>query len=54
VPQEIAWVAVMDRVGGYLSYLALWQHARDYDDVLIWMEAEAEARRLARLRERRL
>lgn len=43
----------MDRVGGYLDYLALLGAARDFEDVLIWMEAEAEARRLARLRERR-
>jgi hypothetical protein len=51
VPEEIAWVAVMDRVGGYLDYLALEMRARDYDDVLTWMLAEAEARRIQRLRE---
>jgi len=51
VPEEIAWVAVMDRVGGYLGYLALLERSRDYDDVLTWMLAEAEARRILRLRE---
>ncbi|MCX7619149.1 hypothetical protein, partial [Tepidiforma sp.] len=50
IPEEVAWVAVMDRVGGYLDYLALLGAARDYDDVLAWMQAEAEARAIRRLR----
>lgn len=43
-------MAVMDRVGGYLDYLALLGAARDYDDVIAWMQAEAEARAILRLR----
>lgn len=36
----------MDRVGGdYGSYLALCEDAQAYDDVLIAMEGEADARR---------
>lgn len=46
-------MAVMDRVGGYLDYLALLGAARDYDDVLVWMQAEAEARTILRLRSER-
>jgi hypothetical protein len=33
----------MDRVGGYLSYLALTENARDYDDVRLLMQAEGQA-----------
>lgn len=40
-------MAVMDRVGGYLGYLALCEDARAYDDVLIVMQAESSAARLA-------
>lgn len=37
----------MDRVGGYLAYLALLLDARAYDDVVAALEGEADARRLA-------
>lgn len=37
----------MDRVGGYLGYVALLEDARAYDDVLIALRAEAQARKLA-------
>jgi hypothetical protein len=43
------WVAIMDRVGGYLGYLALCEDARAYDDVMIVMRAEAQARALAEM-----
>lgn len=43
------WVVVMDRVGGYLGYLALCEDARAYDDVLIVMRSEAQANKLAAL-----
>jgi hypothetical protein len=33
----------MDRVGGYLSYLALTENARAYDDVRLLMRAEGQA-----------
>ena len=36
----------MDRVGGYLSYMALCEDMRAYEDVLIAMQGEAEAKRL--------
>lgn len=39
----------MDRVGGYLGLLALEQDAHDYEDVLIAMVGESQARRIARL-----
>lgn len=39
----------MDRVGGYLSYLALCEDARAYDDVLDAMAGEADARRMEEL-----
>lgn len=40
----------MDRVGGYLDYLALRQDVRAYDDVLIAMAGESSARTVARQR----
>lgn len=33
----------MDRVGGYLDYLALLEDARAYEDVLIAMRGESDA-----------
>ena len=42
----MSWVVVMDRAGGYVSYLALCEDARAYDDLLIVMQAEASARAL--------
>lgn len=36
----------MDRVGGYLGYLALLEDAQALDDVLIVMAAEADAARI--------
>lgn len=40
----------MDRVGGYLDYLALRQDVRAFDDVLIAMSGEASARTIERQR----
>lgn len=40
---------VMDRVGGYLSYLALQEDARAFDDVLTVMAGEADAERIAEM-----
>lgn len=40
----------MDRVGGYLAYLALESDARAYDDVLIAMAGEVDAARIRELR----
>lgn len=42
---------VQDRVGGYLDYLALLEHARDYDDVLVVLHAEAEAAKIRAMQE---
>lgn len=33
----------MDRVGGYIGYLALIEDARAYDDVLVALAGEADA-----------
>lgn len=33
----------MDRVGGYLDYLALLEDARAYEDVLIALNGESDA-----------
>lgn len=44
----------MDRVGGtYEDYLALREDARAFDDVLLWMEAEAKADRIRELEAKR-
>lgn len=40
---------VMERVGGYLAYLELCENARAYDDVVITLEAEAEAEAIRKL-----
>ena len=40
----------MDRVGGYAGYKELLEDARAFADVLIVLEAEAEAQRIAALR----
>lgn len=37
------WLAVMDRVGGYLGYLALAEDARAYELVLLALKGEREA-----------
>lgn len=39
----------MDRVGGYLSYVALCEDARAFDDVVAAMNGEADAQRIAEL-----
>lgn len=39
----------MDRVGGYLAYLALLEDDRAYDDVLMALEGEADASRVLKL-----
>ena len=43
----------MDRVGGYLDYLALLEDARAYEDVLTAMAGEADAALILR-QERKL
>gem|GEM_PF-3951815 len=40
---------LMDRVGGYLDYLALEQDARRYEDVMIVMAGEADAGRIRQM-----
>ena len=42
----------MDRVGGYLSLLALEQDARDYELVQIAMRGEGEAARIREMEQR--
>lgn len=44
LPDEVAFVAIMDRVGGYESYKLLEQDARAFDLVVVFMQAESEAR----------
>lgn len=44
---------VMDRVGGYASYVALRADARAYEDVMLAMAAEAKARRIQKQRNER-
>lgn len=39
----------MDRVGGYLDYLALCEDARAFDDVLAAMNGEADAARIVKV-----
>lgn len=39
----------MDRVGGYLGYLALCEDALALDDVMVAMEGEADAQRILAL-----
>ena len=41
----------MDRVGGYLGYLALTENGRALDDVLIVMRAEADAAQILNARQ---
>lgn len=43
----------MDRVGGYLAYAALCEDAEAYEDVLIAMAGEADARRWMELERKR-
>jgi len=43
----------MDRVGGYLGYLALLEDARAYSDILIVLAGEADAARIAKLEAQR-
>lgn len=57
VPGELGWVAVMQYVGGFASWEALvrWTATVDeraYDDVLIAMAGDAEARKLAAMQSR--
>lgn len=42
----------MERVGGYQSWLLLNEDARAYDDVMIILEGEADAKRVQELEER--
>lgn len=42
----------MEKVGGYLDYLALEEDARRYEDICIWLAAEADAARVAELKAR--
>lgn len=42
----------MDRVGGYLSYVALCEDARAYEDVLTVMAGEADAAKVLELQRR--
>jgi len=42
----------MDRAGGYASYRMLLLDARAYDDVLIVLQAEAEAARIEAMKAR--
>ncbi len=49
LPAEFLWVVMMDRVGGYLSFLALLEDHRRYRDLLIVMEAEGDAQKLSAL-----
>lgn len=39
----------MDRVGGYLAYLALLDDERAFEDVVIAMNGEDDARRIVEL-----
>lgn len=39
----------MDRVGGYVDYLALCEHSDRYEQVLLAMAGEADAARLEAL-----
>jgi hypothetical protein len=39
----------MNRVGGYLSYLALTENAQAYDDVVLMMRAEYQAHIIQRM-----
>ena len=43
---------VMDRVGGYLAYLALLEDARAFEDVTIVLRGEADAARIMELKAR--
>ena len=43
----------MDRVGGYLGYLALLEDARAYEDVLTVLAAETDAARIRALEAKR-
>lgn len=43
-------MAVMEKVGGYRDFKALLNDARDLDDVLIYLAAEADARRIAKMK----
>lgn len=43
----------MDRVGGYDALKLLEQDARAYEDVLIVMQGEAEARKIAEMEAKR-
>ena len=42
----------MKYVGGYLDYLALLEDSRAVEDVLLFMQGEGEARRIAELKAR--
>lgn len=51
-PAELAWIAVMDRVGGYASYASLMAtDANEYRDVVLALEGEGEAHKIRRMRE---
>lgn len=53
MPEELEFVAVMDRVGGYASYLALRQDARAYDLVRVAIRGEADAEKVQRMERER-
>ena len=42
----------MEKVGGFGDYLELEQDARRYEDVCIWLQAEADAARITELENR--
>lgn len=42
----------MDRVGGFIAYRELCSDARAYDDVVLVMNAEAEAQRILQLKQK--
>ena len=57
VPGELGWIAVMQYVGGFASWEALvrWTATVDeraYEDVLIAMAGDAEARKLSEMQAR--
>lgn len=48
MPVELWEVAVMDRVGGYAAYAALLDDAVMYQKVILAMQGEVDAQRLAK------
>lgn len=48
----MAWIVVMDRVGGYLDYLALLQDSRAYDQIIVALNGESDASEIRRQQQR--